>query len=181
MSQRIVSSVPDWSSVRHALDLGCGAASSSTPSPSSSRNPDPPATFVGSARPAQRPKPAFSSPTTPSGPPASRASRNTSLAGELAQWPGDRGRTLRSATVTFDVVVSAAFVVTSQVVGVVWDLVHAEEYVQRLSELKMDEIRLSERVNGVYGHQSTSFPSASHLSILWGPLKLGLNGDQQPL
>lgn len=40
-------------------------------------------------------------------------------------------------------------------VGVVWDLVHAEEYVQRLNELKMEEIRVSERV--------TAFMVSSHI------------------
>lgn len=40
-------------------------------------------------------------------------------------------------------------------VGVVWDLVHAEEYVQRLHELKMEEIRVSERV--------TAFMATSHI------------------
>lgn len=31
-------------------------------------------------------------------------------------------------------------------VGVVWDLVHVPEYVKRLQELKMEDIRVSERV-----------------------------------
>lgn len=40
-------------------------------------------------------------------------------------------------------------------VGVVWDLMHVPEYVQRLQELKMEDIRVSERV--------TAFMVASHI------------------
>lgn len=40
-------------------------------------------------------------------------------------------------------------------VGVVWDLVHVPEYVQRLQELRMEDIRVSERV--------TAFMVSSHI------------------
>ena len=40
-------------------------------------------------------------------------------------------------------------------VGVVWDLLHVPEYVRRLQELKMEEIRVSERV--------TAFMVSSHI------------------
>lgn len=96
--------------------------------------------------------------------------------------PGDP-RTLPFSDSYFDVVVSAVFVHTvgkefgpksaaaaaERVrvlgemvrvlkpggVGVVWDVVHAAEYVQRLNELKMEEIRVSERV--------TAFMVSSHI------------------
>ncbi|PIM98235.1 Sarcosine/dimethylglycine N-methyltransferase [Handroanthus impetiginosus] len=96
--------------------------------------------------------------------------------------PGDP-RTLPFSDSSFDVVVSAAFVHTvgkefgpksaaaaaerMRVLGevvrvlkpdgvaVVWDLMHAAEYVQRLNDLKMEDIRVSERV--------TAFMASSHI------------------
>ena len=40
-------------------------------------------------------------------------------------------------------------------VGVVWDLLHVPEYVRRLQEMKMEDIRVSERV--------TAFMVSSHI------------------
>lgn len=102
--------------------------------------------------------------------------------------PGDP-RTLPFSDNYFDVVVSAAFVHTVGKeygpksaaaaaermrvlgeavrvlkpggVGVVWDLVHVPEYVQRLNELKMEDIRVSERV--------TAFMASSHIVVFRKP------------
>ncbi|PIN09585.1 hypothetical protein CDL12_17834 [Handroanthus impetiginosus] len=164
MSQRIVSSVPDWSSVKHALDLGCGrgillnaVAMQLKKSGSSGR---------GALSP-------------------SRTLKTAGLEGVqeyVTCRPGDP-RTLPFSDSSFDVVVSAAFVHTvgkefgpksaaaaaerMRVLGevvrvlkpggvaVVWDLMHAAEYVQRLNELKMEDIRVSERV--------TAFMASSHI------------------
>ncbi|KAL8510341.1 hypothetical protein ACS0TY_017233 [Phlomoides rotata] len=173
MSQRIVSSVPDWSSVKHALDLGCGrgvllnaVALQLKKSGSSGR-------VVGLS-------PAQNVSISPN-----HTLRTAGLEGVqeyVTCRPGDP-RTLPFSDNYFDVVVSAVFVhtvgkeygtksaaaaaermrVLGEVVrvmkpggvGVVWDLAHAAEYVQRLNELKMEEIRVSERV--------TAFMVSSHI------------------
>lgn len=177
MSQRIVSSVPDWSSVKHALDLGCGrgillnaVALQLKKSGSSGR--------VVGLNPAR-------TEARDGGLSPNHTLRTAGLEGVqeyVTCRPGDP-RTLPFSDSYFDVVVSAAFVhtvgkeygqksaaaaaermrVLGEVVrvlkaggvGVVWDLVHAEEYVQRLNELKMEEIRVSERV--------TAFMVSSHI------------------
>ncbi|KAL3820967.1 hypothetical protein ACJIZ3_006872 [Penstemon smallii] len=173
MSQRIVSSVPDWSSVKTALDLGCGrgillnaVALQLKKSGSSGR-------VVGL------------NPTRNTAPNPTHTLRTAGLEGVqeyVTCRPGDP-RTLPFSDSYFDVVVSAAFVhtvgkefgpksaaaaaermrVLGEVVrvlkpgglGVVWDLVHVPEYVQRLNELKMEDIRVSERV--------TAFMVSSHI------------------
>ncbi|XP_051147103.1 uncharacterized protein LOC127262457 [Andrographis paniculata] len=175
MSQRIVSLVPDWSSVRHALDLGCGrgillnaVALQLKKSGSSGRvvglNPD-------------RNRKRSVSPT--------RTLRTAGLEGvqEYVTCRTGDPRALPFGDGSFDVVVSAAFVHTvgkefgqktaaaaaermrvvgeavrvlkAGGVGVVWDVVHSAEYVQRLAELRMEEIRVSERV--------TAFMAGSHI------------------
>ncbi|KAH6795721.1 hypothetical protein C2S51_036707 [Perilla frutescens var. frutescens] len=177
MSQRIVSLVPDWSSVKHALDLGCGrgillnaVALQLKKSGSSGR-----VVGLSPARPQAR-----------TGSPSPNLTLRTAGLEGVQEYvtcrPGDP-RTLPFSDRYFDVVVSAAFVhtvgkeygaksaaaaaermrVLGEVVrvlkaggvGVVWDLVHVEEYVQRLNELKMEEIRVSERV--------TAFMVSSHI------------------
>ena len=59
-------------------------------------------------------------------------------------------------------------------VGVVWDLVHVPEYVRRLQEMKMEDIRVSERV--------TAFMVSSHVvsfrkptQHVHGPLEVRLD------
>ncbi|KAL3639876.1 hypothetical protein CASFOL_014844 [Castilleja foliolosa] len=175
MSQRIVSSVPDWSAVKHALDLGCGrgillnaVAMQLKKSGSSGR--------VVGLSPAQNQNGDLSPNNT---------LRTAGLEGVqeyVTCRPGDP-RTLPFSDCYFDVVVSAVFVhtvgkefgpksaaaaaermrVLGEVVrvlkpggvGVVWDVVHTTEYVQRLNELRMEDIRVSERV--------TAFMAGSHI------------------
>ncbi|KAL3636849.1 hypothetical protein CASFOL_019148 [Castilleja foliolosa] len=175
MSQRIVSSVPDWSAVKHALDLGCGrgillnaVAMQLKKSGSSGR--------VVGLNPTQIQNRALS---------PNHTLRTAGLEGVqeyVTCRPGDP-RTLPFSDSYFDVVVSAVFVhtvgkefgpksaaaaaermrVLGEVarvlkpggVGVVWDVVHTAEYVQRLNELRMDEVRVSERV--------TAFMAGSHI------------------
>ncbi|EYU26411.1 hypothetical protein MIMGU_mgv1a014092mg [Erythranthe guttata] len=175
MSQRIVSSVNDWSSVKHALDLGCGrgillnaVALQLKKSGSSGR--------VVGLNPTQTRNITLS---------PNHTLRTAALEGVqkyVTCRPGDP-RTLPFSDGYFDVVVSAVFVHTvgkefgqktaaaaaerMRVLGevvrvlkpggvaVVWDLVHAPEYVQRLNELRMEDIRVSERV--------TAFMAGSHI------------------
>ncbi|CAN4102856.1 unnamed protein product [Withania somnifera] len=151
MAQRMVNVVSDWSSVKHALDLGCGrgillntVALQLKKSGSSGR-------VVG-----LHPTPTRSLTTL----------RTAGMEGVQEKFPFSDNY--------FDVVASAAFVHTVGKefgqktaaasaermrvlgemvrvlkpggVGVVWDLVHVPEYVKRLQELKMEDIRVSERV-----------------------------------
>ncbi|KAL8046512.1 hypothetical protein ABFX02_08G182500 [Erythranthe guttata] len=175
MSQRIVSSVNDWSSVKHALDLGCGrgillnaVALQLKKSGSSGR-------VVGL-------NPTLTRNITLSPNHTLRTAALEGVQKYVTCRPGDP-RTLPFSDGYFDVVVSAVFVHTvgkefgqktaaaaaerMRVLGevvrvlkpggvaVVWDLVHAPEYVQRLNELRMEDIRVSERV--------TAFMAGSHI------------------
>ncbi|KAL6544390.1 hypothetical protein OROMI_023252 [Orobanche minor] len=175
MSQRIVSSVPDWSAVKNALDLGCGrgillnaVAMQLKKSGSSGR--------VVGLSPTRTQNRAVS---------PNHTLRTAGLEGVqeyVTCRPGDP-RTLPFSDSYFDVVVSAVFVhtvgkefgpksaaaaaermrVLGEVVrvlkpggvGVVWDLVHTAEYVHRLNDLRMENIRVSERV--------TAFMASSHI------------------
>ncbi|KAL2472647.1 S-adenosyl-L-methionine-dependent methyltransferase superfamily protein [Forsythia ovata] len=175
MSQRIVSSVSDWSSVKHALDIGCGrgillnaVALQLKKSGSSGR-------VVGLE--SIRNRTSFLNPT--------RTLRTATLEGvqEYVTCRTGDPRTLPFSDNYFDVVVSAVFlhmvgkefgvksaaagaermrvlgeavrVLKPGGVGVIWDLVHAPEYVQRLHELNMEDIKVSERV--------TAFMVSSHI------------------
>ncbi|KAH0654080.1 hypothetical protein AABB24_013348 [Solanum stoloniferum] len=176
MAQRMVNAVGDWSSVKHALDLGCGrgillnaVALQLKKSGSSGR-------VVG-----LHPTPTCSLSTL----------RTAGIEGvqEYVTCRSGDPRKLPFSDNYFDVVASAAFVhtvgkefgqktavaaaermrVLGEVVrvlkpggvGVVWDLVHAPEYVKRLQELKMEDIRVSERV--------TAFMVNSHVIVFNKP------------
>ncbi|KAK6134502.1 hypothetical protein DH2020_031736 [Rehmannia glutinosa] len=190
MSQRIVSSVHDWSSVKHVLDLGCGrgillnaVALQLKKSGSSGR--------VVGLNPTRSQNRAIS-PT--------RTLRTAGLEGvqEYVTCRAGDPRTLPFSDSYFDVVVSAVFLhtvgkefgpkssaaaaermrVLGEVVrvlkpggvGVVWDLVHVPEYVQRLNELKMEEIRVSERV--------TAFMVSSHIVSFRKPRQHFVGSDE---
>ncbi|KAF7836758.1 Menaquinone biosynthesis methyltransferase ubiE [Senna tora] len=171
MAQRIVSAVSDWSSVKVALDLGCcgrgillnAVATQLKKEGSSGR-------VVGLDR---------SKRTTLS---TLRSAKMEGVGEYVTCREGD-ARRLPFADDYFDVVVSGVFVHTvgkeyghrtaeasaermravGEVVrvmkpggvGVVWDLLHVPEYVRRLQELKMEDIRVSERV--------TAFMVSSHI------------------
>ncbi|TMW86860.1 sterol 24-C-methyltransferase erg6 [Solanum lycopersicum] len=176
MAQRMVNAVGDWSSVKHALDLGCGrgillnaVALQLKKSGSSGR-------VVG-----LHPTPNCSLSTL----------RTAGIEGvqEYVTCRSGDPRKLPFSDNYFDVVASAAFVhtvgkefgqktavaaaermrVLGEVVrvlkpggvGVVWDLMHAPEYVKRLQELKMEDIRVSERV--------TAFMVNSHVIVFNKP------------
>ncbi|KAI9078883.1 hypothetical protein K1719_039153 [Acacia pycnantha] len=162
MAQRIVSAVSDWSSVKLALDLGCcghgillnAVATQLKKEGSSGR-------VVGLDRSKRT---------------ALSTLRNAKMegVGEYVTCREGDARRLPFPDDYFDVVVSGVFVHTvgkeyghrsveaaaermravGEVVrvmkpggvGVVWDLLHVPEYVRRLQELKMDDIRVSERV-----------------------------------
>ncbi|XP_009766460.1 uncharacterized protein LOC107794951 [Nicotiana tabacum] len=178
MAQRMVNAVTDWSTVKHALDLGCGrgillnaVALQLKKSGSSGR-------VVG-----LHPTPTRSLTTL----------RTAGLEGvqEYVTCRAGDPRTLPFSDNYFDVVASAAFVhtvgkefgqktaaaaaermrVLGEVVrvlkpggvGVVWDLVHVPEYVKRLQELKMEDIRVSERVTAfMVSSHVVSFSKPSH-------------------
>ncbi|KAF5728017.1 hypothetical protein HS088_TW21G00159 [Tripterygium wilfordii] len=170
MAQRIVNSVGDWSTVKLALDIGCGrgillntVATQLKKTGSSGR-------VVGLDR---------SKRTTLS----TLRTANMEGVGEYVTCREGDVRSLPFGDNYFDVVVSAVFVhtvgkeyghrtveaaaermrVLGEMVrvlkpggiGVVWDLQHVPEYVRRLQELKMEDIRVSERV--------TAFMVSSHI------------------
>ncbi|GLT50793.1 hypothetical protein SLA2020_242550 [Shorea laevis] len=170
MAQRMVGSVNDWSTVKLALDIGCGrgillntVARQLKKTGSSGR-------VVGLDR---------SKRTTLS---TLRTAKIEGVGEYVTCREGD-ARSLPFVDNYFDAVVSAVFVHTVGKeyghktveaaaermralgemvrvlkpggVGVVWDLLHVPEYVRRLQELKMEDIRVSERV--------TAFMVGSHI------------------
>lgn len=169
MAQRMVSAVNDWSTVKHALDVGCGRGILLNAVAMQLKKEGSSGRVVG----LDRKKTMVST------------LRTAGLEGvqEYVTCREGDARRLPFTDNYFDVVVSAGFVhtvgkefgqrtlaaaaermrVLGEVVrvlkgggvGVVWDLVHVPEYVQRLQELKMEEIRVSERV--------TAFMVSSHI------------------
>lgn len=170
MAQRMVNAVGDWSSVKHALDLGCDRG------------------ILLNAVALQLKKSGSSGRVVGLHPAQSRSLSVLRTAGmegvqEYVTCRAGDPRTLPFGDSCFDVVVSAAFVhtvgkefgqrtaaaeaermrVLEEVVrvlkpggvGVVWDLVHVPEYVKRLQVLKMEDIRVSERV--------TAYMVSSHI------------------
>ncbi|KAK3037898.1 hypothetical protein RJ639_031789 [Escallonia herrerae] len=169
MAQRMVSVVNDWSTVKHALDVGCGRGILLNAVAMQLKKEGSSGRVVGLDR----------MKTTVS------TLRTAGMEGvqEYVTCRDGDARTLPFADNYFDVVVSAGFLhtvgkefgqrtaaaaaermrVLGEVVrvlkhggvGVVWDLVHVPEYVTRLQELKMEDIRVSERV--------TAFMVSSHI------------------
>ncbi|GAA0153214.1 hypothetical protein LIER_37635 [Lithospermum erythrorhizon] len=191
MGQRMVNGVTDWSTVKHALDLGCGrgmllnaVALHLKKSGSSGR--------VVGLTPARTPGRNGSKIT----PDTLSTLRTACLEGvqEYVTCRAGDPRTLPFSDNYFDVVVSGVFLhtvgkefgpktaaalaermrVLGEVVrvlkpggvGVVWDLVHVPEFVKRLHELRMEEIMLSERVTAFMASSHiVSFRKPSHHSV----------------
>ncbi|CAN8252825.1 unnamed protein product [Cochlearia groenlandica] len=188
MAERMVGTVGDWSSVKTALDLGCGrgillnaVATQLKKTGSSGR-------VVGLDR---------SISTTLS---TLRTARIEGVQEYVTCREGDVRR-LPFTDNYFDVVVSAVFlhtvgkehgqktveaaaermrvlgeavrVLKPGGVGVVWDLVHVPEYVRRLQEMRMEEIRVSKRVTAfmVKSH-IVSFKKPSHHFVGPGEVRL---------
>ncbi|KAF3453633.1 hypothetical protein FNV43_RR04074 [Rhamnella rubrinervis] len=170
MAQRMVNSVNDWSTVKHALDLGCGRGMLLNAVATQLKKEGSSGRVVGLDR---------SKRTTLS----TLRTANMEGVGEYVTCREGDARRLPFGDNYFDVVVSGAFVhtvgkeyghrtveaaaermrVVGELVrvlkpggaGVVWDLLHVPEYVRRLQELKMEDIRVSERV--------TAFMVSSHI------------------
>ncbi|CAA0815948.1 S-adenosyl-L-methionine-dependent methyltransferases superfamily protein [Striga hermonthica] len=195
MSQRVVSAVSDWSAVRNALDLGCtgrgmlmnAVALQLKKSGSSGRVVGLNSTRCGPIDPAC-------------------ILRTAGLEGVqkyVTCRPGDP-RTLPFSDGYFDVVVSATFLHTvgrefgpgsaaaaaerARVLGevvrvlrpggvaVVWDVVHAPEYARRLSEMRMEDVRISERVTAfMAGSHVVSFRKPRQHSVGPGEVRLDWN------
>ncbi|KAK4285975.1 hypothetical protein QN277_002597 [Acacia crassicarpa] len=189
MAQRMVSAVTDWSSVKLALDLGCcgrgillnAVATQLKKEGSSGRV----VGLDGSKRETLS------------------TLRNAKMegVGEYVTCRDGDARRLPFPDDYFDVVVSGVFVHTvgreygphtveasaermramGEVVrvlkpggiGVVWDLVHVPEYVRRLQEMKMEDIRVSERVTAfMVGSHIVSFRKPSQQVMGPGEVRL---------
>ncbi|KAE9585216.1 putative S-adenosyl-L-methionine-dependent methyltransferase [Lupinus albus] len=170
MANRIVSAVSDWSSVKLALDLGCcGRGILLTAVAMQLKKEGSSGRVVGLERWKQ---------TTLS----TLRTAVTEGVGEYVTCRDGDARRLPFRDNYFDVVVSGVFVHTVGVgrrsaaeaaaermravgevvrvmkpggVGVVWDLLHVPEYVTRLKELNMEDVRVSECV--------TAFMVSSHI------------------
>lgn len=186
MAQRMVNSVHDWSTVKYALDVGCGrgillnaVAMQLKKAGSSGR-------VVGLDR---------NKTTTVS---TLRTAKMEGVQEYVTCREGD-ARRLPFSDNYFDVVVSGVFVhrvgkeyggkraaeaaaermrVVGEVVrvmkpggvGVLWDLAHVPEYVKRLQELRMEEIRVSESV--------TAFMVSSHMVSFKKPSQLVMGSGE---
>ncbi|XP_030928266.1 uncharacterized protein LOC115954535 [Quercus lobata] len=170
MALRMVSAVSDWSTVKHALDLGCGRGILLNAVATQLKKEGSSGRVVGLDR----------NKTT-----TLKTLRTAKIegVGEYVTCREGDVRSLPFGDNYFDVVVSGVFVhtvgkeygkrtveaaaertrVVGEVVrvlkpggvGVVWDLLHVPEYVRRLQELKMEDIRVSKRV--------TAFMVSSHI------------------
>ncbi|KAL5715628.1 hypothetical protein ACHQM5_017422 [Ranunculus cassubicifolius] len=171
MAQRMVNVVSDWSTVKTVLDVGCGRGILLNAVALQLKKEGSSGRVVGLDRRKKR--------TTVS------TLRTAGIEGvqEYVTCREGDARHLPFADNYFDVVVSGVYLHTvgkefghrtaaaaaermkglGEVVrvlkfggvGIVWDLVHVPEYVQRLQELRMEDIRVSERV--------TAFMVSSHI------------------
>lgn len=169
MAHRIISSIHDWSTVRHALDVGCGRGILLNAVAKKLKEEGGSGRVVG----LDRRKSTVST---------LRTAKLEGVHEHVTCREGD-ARAMPFQDNSFDVVVSSVFlhtvgkefgqrsaaaaaermkavgevvrVLKGGGVGVVWDLVHVPEYVRRLQELNMEDIRVSERV--------TAFMVTSHV------------------
>ncbi|XAR68375.1 hypothetical protein NMG60_11003475 [Bertholletia excelsa] len=187
MAQRMVSSIDDWSTVKYALDVGCGRGILLNAVAMQLKKEGSSGRVVGLDR----------KKTTVS---TLRTAGMEGVQEYVTCREGD-ARRLPFADNYFDVVVSAVFLhtvgkeygqrtpeaaaermrVLGEVVrvlkpggvGVVWDLLHVPEYVQRLRELKMDDIRVSERVTAfMVSSHMVSFRKPTHHFVGCGEVRL---------
>lgn len=194
-AQRMLGAVSDWSAVRQALDVGCGGrgillnavAKQLKKEGSSGR-------VVGLSQREGRAAAAATAATL-------RTAAMEGVQEYVTCREGD-ARRLPFPDNYFEVVVSGAFVhtvgremgrrraaaertrVVTEVVrvlrpggvGVVWDLRHVPEYVQRLTELRMEDITVSERVTAfMVGSHIVSFRKPRQQLPVVGPAEVRLD------
>ncbi|XP_072957425.1 uncharacterized protein [Typha angustifolia] len=169
MAQRMVSAVPDWSAVRTALDVGCGRGILLNAVAARMKKEGGGGRVVGLDRRKET---------------AVAALRRAGAEGvhEYVTCREGDARRLPFADDYFDVVVSAVHLSRmgkgteergrglGEVVrvlkpggwGVVWDLVCVPEYAARLREMRMEDVRVSDRV--------TAYMVASHIVSFRKPL-----------
>ncbi|KAF8391395.1 hypothetical protein HHK36_023699 [Tetracentron sinense] len=188
MAQRMINVVNDWSTVKTALDVGCGRGILLNAVALQLKKEGSSGRVVGLDR----------RKTTVA---TLRTARIEGVQEYVTCREGD-ARLLPFADNYFDVVVSAVFLHTvgkefghrtaaaaaermkglGEVVrvlkpggvGVVWDLVHVPEYVHRLHELRMEDICVSERVTAfMVSSHMVSFRKPSHFVV--GPAEVRLD------
>ncbi|XP_022139371.1 uncharacterized protein LOC111010323 [Momordica charantia] len=188
MALRMVNAVHDWSTVKHALDLGCGRGILLNAVATQLKKEGSSGRVVGLDK---------SKRTTLS---TLRTAKMEGVGEYVTCREGD-ARRLPFGDNYFDVVVSGVFVhtvgkehgprtveaaaermrVVGELVrvlkpggtGVVWDLLHVPEYVRRLQELKMEDIRVSEGVTAyMVSSHIVSFTKPRHHSVGSGEVRL---------
>ncbi|CAL9134811.1 unnamed protein product [Musa textilis] len=173
MAQRMVAAVPDWSAVRTALDVGCGRGILLNAVAMQMKKEGSGGRVVGLDRRRET---------------AVEALRRAGAEGvqEYVTCREGDARRLPFADGYFDVVVSASGLGAAAAeergrglaemvrvlkpggVGVVWDLLRGSEYAQRLREMRMENVRLSDPV--------TAYMVGSHIVSFRKPME-----QQQPL
>lgn len=193
MAQRMVATVGDWSGVKHALDVGCGRGMLLNAVAMRMKKEGSSGRVVGLDH--QR-KTAVAT---------LRTSAVEGVQEYVTCREGDTRR-LPFSDNYFDAVFSAVFLHTAGKefgphtaaaaaermrvlgelvrvlkpghVGVVWDLLHVAEYVQRLKELKMEDIKVSERVTAfMVNSYIISFHKPSHHYLGSGEVRLDWRFD----
>lgn len=190
MAQRMLAAVPDWSAVRTVLDVGCGRGILLNAVAARLKKEGGCGRVVGLA------------PRREAAVAALRTARAEGVGEYVTCRDGD-ARRLPFADGYFDVVVSAVYlsgmgkdgrdplsssaaaaergrglgevvrVLKPGGVGVVWDVVCAPEYAQRLREMRMEDVRVSERVTAyMVSSHIVSFrkPAAAEDHLLAPPL-----------
>ncbi|KAG1368171.1 malonyl-[acyl-carrier protein] O-methyltransferase [Cocos nucifera] len=189
MAQRMVAAVPDWSAVRTALDVGCGRGMLLNAVAMRMKKEGNGGRVVGLDT------------WRDTAVAALRRARAEGVQEHVTCREGD-ARRLPFADGYFDVVVSAVHlsglgrrvagrsraamaaperarglgemvrVLKPGGVGVVWDLVCAPEYAQRLREMQMEDVRVSDRV--------TAYMVDSHIVSFRKPLNSAFGMEAQP-
>lgn len=191
MAQRMLASVTDWSTVKTALDIGCGRGILLNSVALMLKKQGSSGRVVGLER--QKTLATL------------RTARTEGVQEYVTCREGD-ARTLPFSDNYFDVVVSGVHlhtvgkeygqrtaaaaaergkalgemvrVLKPGGVGVVWDLMCVGEYVHRLQELRMEEIRVSERITAyMVSSQIVSFRKPSDASAILHPFVLDWRGN----
>ncbi|TKY66564.1 methyltransferase protein [Spatholobus suberectus] len=151
ITQRIVDTVRDWSTMRLVLDLGCCGRGILLNAVAARLKKE--GNSVGSSEGVEEYVTCRTGDATRL--PFSDGSFDAIVSGTFVHTVGRGHGADVAAAERGRAVAEVVRVLKEGGVGVVWDLVHVPEYVRRLQEMKMEDIRVSERV--------TAFMVSSHV------------------